>query len=184
MEWLRTRRNSGPLNAPQRSRAAMPDTVGRTWLSLSLPSPSAAAFDVAAAAAAAPCRVRQQAGAMDVVVLDLGSRYLRAGKADPWPNEKEPWVVSHKGASRQARRQRRRVRAGGAAVHITLLPSQACPPPASCVQGDRCGSHCARPHSGAAARHARGPGRRRWRRGGGGGGDRPARAPDSARQHC
>ncbi|PSC72499.1 Actin-related 7 [Micractinium conductrix] len=31
---------------------------------------------------------------MDVVVLDLGSRYLRAGKADPWPNEKEPWVVT------------------------------------------------------------------------------------------
>lgn len=31
---------------------------------------------------------------MDVVVCDLGSRFLRAGKADPFPNDKEPWVVS------------------------------------------------------------------------------------------
>ncbi len=31
---------------------------------------------------------------MDVVVVDLGSRFLRAGKADPFPNEREPWVVS------------------------------------------------------------------------------------------
>jgi hypothetical protein len=31
---------------------------------------------------------------MDVVVVDLGSRFIRAGKADPFPNEHEPWVVS------------------------------------------------------------------------------------------
>lgn len=31
---------------------------------------------------------------MDVVVVDVGSRFLRAGKADPFPNEREPWVVS------------------------------------------------------------------------------------------
>lgn len=30
---------------------------------------------------------------MDVAVCDLGSRYIRAGKADPFPNDKEPWVV-------------------------------------------------------------------------------------------
>ncbi len=33
---------------------------------------------------------------MDVVVVDLGSRFLRAGKADPFPNEQEPWVVGLK----------------------------------------------------------------------------------------
>ena len=37
--------------------------------------------------------------AMDVVVCDLGSRFLRAGKADPFPNDKEPWVVSLLGSS-------------------------------------------------------------------------------------
>ncbi|PRW56504.1 actin-related 7 [Chlorella sorokiniana] len=31
---------------------------------------------------------------MDVVVCDLGSRFLRAGKADPFPNDKEPWVIA------------------------------------------------------------------------------------------
>ena len=31
---------------------------------------------------------------MDVVVVDLGSRFIRAGKADPFPNKHEPWVVS------------------------------------------------------------------------------------------
>ncbi|KAL4858593.1 Actin-related protein 7 [Chlorella vulgaris] len=31
---------------------------------------------------------------MDVLVVDLGSRFIRAGKADPFPNEKEPWVVT------------------------------------------------------------------------------------------
>lgn len=41
-----------------------------------------------------PARAWSAQGEMDVTVVDIGSRFIRAGKADPFPNDQEPWVVS------------------------------------------------------------------------------------------